>query len=114
MSGLITPHGGKLVNRIASGPEAEALRKEAEGLKSIELTQKQSCDLEMIGIGAFSPLEGFMGKADFESVCTDMKLASGDIWPIPILLAVDNSSAPSVGDRCTRPRPRRVRRSSRA
>ena len=99
MSGLITPHGGKLVNRIASGPEAEALRKEAAGLKSIELTQKQSCDLEMIGIGAFSPLEGFMGKADFESVCTDMKLASGDIWPIPILLAVENSKAPSVGDR---------------
>ena len=95
--GLIAPHGGTLVNRVADN--ADALKKEAEGLRRIDLSAKQSCDLEMIGIGAFSPLTGFMGKADFESVCTSMKLASGDIWPIPILLAVDSSDAPSVGDR---------------
>lgn len=99
MSTLIPPHGGTLVNRVVTGALADSLRKEAEGLASITLSAKQSCDLEMIGIGAFSPLTGFMGKADFESVCRDMKLASGDIWPIPILLSVDKSKAPKVGDR---------------
>ena len=99
MSGLIAPHGGTLVNQVVTGAEADALRKEAEGLTRIDLSAKQSCDLEMIGIGAFSPLKGFMGSADFKSVCTDMKLQSGDIWPIPILLSVDKANAPSVGDR---------------
>jgi len=99
MSGLISPHGGSLVSRVAEGAKADQLRKEAEGLPAITLSAKQSCDLEMIGIGAFSPLSGFMGKADFESVCKSMKLASGDIWPIPILLSVDKADAPKVGDR---------------
>ena len=99
MHGLIAPHGGTLVNRVAPGDSAEALRKEAASLTRINLTAKQSCDLEMIGIGAFSPLTGFMGKADFESVCRNMKLASGDIWPIPILLSVDSAAAPKVGQR---------------
>lgn len=99
MHGLIEPHGGKPINRVKTGDEAAALRKEAEALPRIDLSAKQSCDLEMIGIGAFSPLNGFMGEADFKSVCTSMKLASGDIWPIPILLAVDKSGAPGTGDR---------------
>jgi sulfate adenylyltransferase len=99
MHGLIKPHGGTLVNRLASDDQAKTLTSEAASLKRIDLTAKQSCDLEMIGIGAFSPLTGFMGKADFESVCRDMKLADGNIWPIPILLSVDKADAPSVGDR---------------
>jgi len=99
MSGLISPHGGALVSRVAEGAKADQLRKEAESLPAVTLSPKQSCDLEMIGIGAFSPLSGFMGKADFESVCKNMKLASGDIWPIPILLSVDKADAPKVGDR---------------
>ncbi|MFG0257046.1 MAG: sulfate adenylyltransferase [Phycisphaerales bacterium JB043] len=98
MSGLIAPHGGTLVNQIVSGAEADTLRQKASSLPRIDLTAKQSCDLEMIGMGAFSPLTGFMGKADFESVCDSMKLASGHTWPIPILLAVDKGDAPSVGD----------------
>ena len=99
MSDLIAPHGGNLVNRVVSSDRASELRSEAESLRRVDLSPKQSCDLEMIGIGAFSPLTGFMGKADFESVCKTMKLASGDIWPIPILLSVDGADAPSVGDR---------------
>ncbi|MEO1130804.1 MAG: sulfate adenylyltransferase [Planctomycetota bacterium] len=99
MHGLIQPHGGTLVNRLASDDKAKTLTSEAASLKRIDLTAKQSCDLEMIGIGAFSPLTGFMGKADFESVCRDMKLADGNIWPIPILLSVDKADAPAVGDR---------------
>lgn len=96
MSGLIAPHGGTLVNRISDNPDA--LKKEAEGLTRIDLSAKQSCDVEMIGIGAFSPLTGFMGKADFDSVVSDMKLADGNIWPIPITLSVDEGVA-KVGDR---------------
>lgn len=99
MHDLIPPHGGTLINRVATGDRLEKLRAEASSLPRIDLSAKQSCDLEMIGIGAFSPLTGFMGKADFESVCRSMKLASGDIWPIPILLSVDKANAPSVGDR---------------
>ncbi len=97
--GLIAPHGGSLVNQVADAEKAKALTAEASSLKKITLSHKQSCDVEMIGIGAFSPLTGFMGKADFDSVCTSMKLASGDIWPIPITLAVDKAEAPAVGDR---------------
>ncbi|MGP1347321.1 MAG: sulfate adenylyltransferase [Phycisphaerales bacterium] len=99
MSGLIAPHGGSLVNRVAEGAAAEKLRAEAASLPSITLSAKQSCDLEMIGIGAFSPLSGFMGREDFERVCKEMRLADGTVWPIPILLAVDKAKAPGVGSR---------------
>ncbi len=99
MSGLIEPHGGKLVNQVASADRAKALTAEAAGLKRINLSAKQSCDVEMIGIGAFSPLTGFMGKKDFDSVVSSMKLASGDIWPIPITLSVNAADAPKTGER---------------
>lgn len=95
----IAAHGGTLVHRVVSSEQASKLKSEAASLKRIDLSAKQSCDLEMIGIGAFSPLTGFMGKADFESVCKSMKLTSGDIWPIPILLSVDHADAPEVGER---------------
>ena len=87
--GLIAPHGGTLVNRIVDASTAESLKAEAAGLPKITLSAKQACDLEMIAIGAFSPLNGFVGKADFESICTKMRLADGTVWPIPITLAVD-------------------------
>lgn len=98
MSGLIKPHGGSLVNRVAQPDAVEALKKEAAGLKRIDLSAKQSCDVEMIGIGAFSPLHGFMKQADFDSVIENMTLTSGDIWPIPITLATDEGRA-KEGDR---------------
>lgn len=98
MAGLIAPHGGTLVNRVATPDRAQALRQEAPGLKRVLLSPKQSCDVEMIGIGAFSPLTGFMGSRDFRRVIAEKKLASGDIWPIPIVLAVGEGTA-SVGDR---------------
>ncbi|MFG0283502.1 MAG: sulfate adenylyltransferase [Phycisphaerales bacterium JB039] len=98
MSGLIAPHGGTLVNRLATGARAAELIKEAAGLPRIDLSAKQSCDLEMIAIGAFSPLTGFMGAKDFASVCKSMKLASGETWPIPITLATGEDKA-KAGDR---------------
>ena len=82
---LIAPHGGTLVNRFEDGN----LTEEAASLPKITLSTKQACDLEMIAIGAFSPLTGFCKKADFDSICKDMRLADGTVWPIPITLAVD-------------------------
>lgn len=85
---LITPNGGTLVDRFG---DAAALRAEAEGLTTVTLSVKQACDLEMIAIGAFSPLTGFVGQVDFERVCREMRLADGTVWPIPITLAVDDA-----------------------
>jgi sulfate adenylyltransferase len=107
MQQLISPHGGTLVETLAAGAKAEALVKEAGGLPRLTLTPKQSCDLEMITVGAFSPLNGFMGSEDFGRVCREMKLAgaltsaghAGVVWPIPILLAVKKEQAPGVGKR---------------
>jgi len=89
-SQLISPHGGKLVNRLVDAAQAKALKDQAASLPSITLSAKQACDLEMIAIGAFSPLEGFVGRSDFESICREMRLADGTIWPIPITLAVSD------------------------
>lgn len=92
---LIQPHGGRLVDRTG------APRESAEPAASITLTAHQQCDLEMIAVGAMSPLDGFMGEADYHSVCDKMTLADGTVWPIPITCAVDNATAEkvSVGDR---------------
>ncbi len=98
-NGLIAAHGGKLINRLVDSATAGKLKSEAQGLPRLNLTPKQSCDLELIGNGGYSPLTGFMGKADFESVCTKMTLAGGDVWAIPVLLSVDKAKAPKVGDR---------------
>lgn len=100
MHGLIEPHGGRLIERVMTGARADQLAREAATLRTVTLSAKQSCDLEMIGIGAFSPLEGFMGSDDFERVCREMRLAtSGEVWPIPILLSVPREDVPGVGER---------------
>ena len=87
---LVSPHGGTLVNRMVDADSAEALRTEATSLPRIDMSTKQACDLEMIAMGAFSPLTGFVKEADFRSICTDMRLADGTVWPIPATLAVDD------------------------
>ncbi|MCH8342736.1 MAG: sulfate adenylyltransferase [Planctomycetes bacterium] len=87
---LIAPHGGRLINRIIDSSRAEALAAEAAAMRSITLSTKQACDLEMMATGAFSPLTGFVGKADFDSICSNLRLADGTVWPIPITLAVDD------------------------
>ncbi len=96
MASLIAPHGGTLVNRIVSDQQAASLKAEAESLPKITLSAKQACDLEMIAIGAFSPLTGFVGKADFEGICKNMRLSSGVVWPIPITLAVNDDVKASL------------------
>ena len=97
MKGLIQPHGGTLVNCLVDDVRAGALKVQAQGMPRITLTPKQSCDLELIANGGYSPLRGFMGEADFESVCKHMRLSTGEPWSIPILLSVNKADAPSVG-----------------
>jgi sulfate adenylyltransferase len=99
MTGPISPHGGKLIDTLAGEARAAELAREASSLPRVDLSAKQSCDLEMITIGAFSPLAGFMASDDVESVCRSMKLANGRTWSIPILLSVDKGRAPGVGSR---------------
>ncbi len=88
---LIAPHGGRLVDRFVEPARAKALAEEAARLPAIPLRPVEACDLEMIAVGAFSPLEGFNGRADFESICRGSRLADGTVWPIPITLAVDDA-----------------------
>ncbi len=94
LQGLIAPHGGKLVDRTGASEAASA------PAVSITLTAWQQCDLEMIATGAMSPLEGFMGEADYNSVCDNMTMADGTVWPYPITCSVDSATADtiSVGD----------------
>jgi sulfate adenylyltransferase len=93
MSALIPAHGGNLVNRIVTGPDAAALAQRAAALPVLRLSDRSVSDLEMIAIGGFSPLTGFMGAADYRAVVRDMHLAAGLPWTIPVTLAVDRAAA---------------------
>jgi sulfate adenylyltransferase len=86
---LIRPHGGELVNRLGERPDA------VERLEHVALTSRELSDLDMIASGALSPLEGFLGPDDYESVLDDMRLASGLPWALPVCLAVPE---PPAGD----------------
>ncbi len=91
--GTIEPHGGVLVNRFLEEPEARAAEERARGLPTVRLDDRQWCDLEMVAIGAYSPLTGFMGQADYRSTIETMHLSSGLPWTIPITLAVSREIA---------------------
>jgi sulfate adenylyltransferase len=85
---MVKPHGGTLVNRIATDNERDVLLKEADSLPSVTLSDWSLSDLELIANGAFSPLEGFMNQNDYLHVLKEMKLANGIVWSIPITLPV--------------------------
>jgi sulfate adenylyltransferase len=95
---LITPYGGKLVNLVVEGKEREELLARAGKLASIKISMRNLCDLELIATGGFSPLETFMGKADYERVLKEMRLANGILFPIPITLTADPKELPTVGE----------------
>lgn len=96
-AGSIAPHGGQLRERAVYGAEAQEVDARAQRLPSLNLTARQLSDLEMLGSGAFSPLEGFLGPDDYSRVVQDMHLANGLPWSVPVTLAVDGQSAPPVG-----------------
>src|SRR5688500_1841519 len=98
---LIAPHGGTLVDRILKSDAAAKATQEAASLKSIALSPREAFDLEMIAIGAFSPLTGFRGGKGCSRVCRGLRLAKGTVWPIPVILSPSDDVAAevSVGDR---------------
>jgi len=97
MSNLIPPHGGKgLVCCLLKGAELEAEKKKAEGLKKIEISPREKGDLIMMGIGGFSPLDGFMTKADWKGVCESFLMSDGTFWPIPVTLSVSKKDADGI------------------
>jgi len=82
------PHGGSLVNLLAIEERAAEMKASSRDWPSWDLTPRQICDMELLMNGGFSPLRGFMGPADYEGVCNEMRLADGTLWPIPITLDV--------------------------
>jgi sulfate adenylyltransferase len=84
---LIQPHGGKLVDRAATGAERETLLQAAAKLPTLTLNAREEADLELIANGAFSPLEGFLGEKDYLSVRDNKRLANGLVWSIPVTLS---------------------------
>jgi sulfate adenylyltransferase len=90
---LISPYGGRLVDLLVPPAEADALKQHASRLPSLQLSERAVCDLELLATGAFSPLDRFMGQADFQRVLDEMRLASGHIFSIPVTLPVEPSDA---------------------
>ena len=82
---LIKPHGGRLVDRFGERPDG------VESLETVTLTSREVSDLDMLAVGALSPLEGFMGRDDYERVVEDMRLANGLPWALPVCLAVQEA-----------------------
>jgi sulfate adenylyltransferase len=93
---LNAPHGGTLVNLIVDAARATELQAASSTWASWDLTPRQICDLELLVNGGFSPLTGFMNRADYDSVCSRMRLADGTLWPIPITLDVSQKFAETI------------------
>ncbi|MYI56030.1 MAG: bifunctional sulfate adenylyltransferase/adenylylsulfate kinase [Acidimicrobiia bacterium] len=92
-SGLISPYCGELVDLIVPQEQAVELKARAAGLPSIQLSDRATCDLELLATGAFSPLDRFMGEGDYRRSVAEMRLGDGTVFPIPVTLPVDDPSA---------------------
>jgi sulfate adenylyltransferase len=95
---LITPHGGQLVDREVAGQEAAALQERARSLPVLRLSSRTLSDLELIAVGALSPLEGFMTQRQYRSVVDEMRLPGSLAWSLPITLAATREEAASFRD----------------
>src|SRR5205823_15086906 len=78
---VITPYGGRLVDLVVPEAEAKDVASYASKLPSLQLSARSLCDLELLAVGAFSPVNRFMGQADYERVLTEMRLADGTLFP---------------------------------
>ncbi len=98
---LVNPHGGEsLKPLLLEGDALSAESAHAETLPKISISSRETGDLIMLGIGGFTPLGGFMSKADWQGVCDNMHTSSGLFWPIPITLSTDVASAESIIEGC--------------
>jgi len=99
MAKLVKPHGAdELKPLLLSGGELKEELKKAESLPKVVMTSRETSDLIMMAIGAFTPLEGFMTEADWKGVCSGFTMANGVFWPIPITLSADKDVADSIKD----------------
>ena len=99
MSTLVKPHGGgELKPLLLEGDALAAEQARAAGLTKISVSSREAGDIIMMGIGGFTPLDGFMTHADWEGVCDGMKMASGLFWPIPITLSADKATADGISE----------------
>jgi sulfate adenylyltransferase len=89
---VIEPYGGRLVNLVVTDEAVPELKAYASQLPSLQLSERAMCDLELLAIGAFSPLDRFMSRADHEGVVAEMRLADGTLFPMPVALPVDDSN----------------------
>lgn len=96
---MISPYGEKLVNLIVEGDEREALLKEASRLPYIQISERSLNDLELLAVGGFSPLDRFMGEADYRRVMDEMRLVDGTLFPLPITLPVDRDELPEKAEK---------------
>lgn len=94
---LIRPYGGELKNLFVDPDEAEALKAKAGRLPSIQISERTMCDLELLAVGAFSPLDRFVGERDHNRIVEEMRLESGEVFPIPIPLPVNPSPDIKLG-----------------
>jgi len=92
---LVNPHGRdeRLKPLLLEGAERKEATRTAERLPRLAITSRETSDLIMLGIGAFTPLDGFMGRADWRGVCDEYRLADGTFWPIPITLSTEREQA---------------------
>lgn len=95
---IIEPYGGELVNLLVSEGEREEWLEKANQYPSHQLTDRSLHDLELLAVGGFSPLKTFMGEDDYNRVLSEMRLADGTLFPIPITLTIDKESLPARGE----------------
>lgn len=98
---LISPYGGKLVNLLVTGDERQELLAQSTHLPSVQISARAMCDLELLATGGFSPLDKFMGKADYERVLTEMRLTNGTLFSIPVTLPLDENALPNWAEAIT-------------
>ncbi len=95
---IISPYGGKLINLIVPEGERESLLQEANQYPSLQLSDRALHDLELLAVGGFSPLDRFMGEKDYQRVLTEMRLADGTLFPLPITLTINKEELPTRGE----------------
>ncbi|MFB6260586.1 MAG: adenylyltransferase, partial [Thiohalorhabdaceae bacterium] len=93
MDHLIEPHGGTLCELVVDDARARELHAASVEFPSVDLNDRQLCDLELLLGGGFSPLTGFLGQADYEAVLDKCRLSDGTVWPMPITLDVSEATA---------------------
>ncbi len=95
---LVNPHGKekKLKPLLLEGDELAVELERAKGLTEVRITSRESGDIIMLGIGGFTPLDGFMTKADWQGVCDEFAMADGTFWPIPITVSTTEGKANSI------------------